>query len=121
MANLIVQLKDGLTIGDVQHTEAEIREYTAGDLIDACSAAEKVVYTENGPLMIASPTMMDMGLIARQIIRIGEHKGPLSLSELRKLSGEDLTRLQVASSLLDAGAAKAAAQRGRSDGSQGTD
>jgi len=121
MGTTIIQLKDGLTIGDENHTEAEIREYTAGDLIDACSAAEKVVYTENGPIMVASPTMMDMGLLARQIVRIGEHKGPLTMNELRKLSGRDIALLQAASSIMDAGAAKTAAQRGRSDGSQGTD
>jgi phage FluMu protein gp41 len=64
---------------------------------------------------------MDMELLCRQIVKIGEHPGPLSIAEIRKLSGTDLALLQGAASALDAGASKALAKRGRHDGSQGSD
>jgi phage FluMu protein gp41 len=117
----IVDLTDGLTIGDKQHTRVELKEYSAGDLMDACDAAEKMVYTEAGPVLVASPTRMDMELLCRQIVKIGEHDGPLSIMEIRKLSGGDLAKLQIAAALLDAGASKASTMRGRPDGSQGPD
>ncbi len=121
MANTTIMLADGLTVGDVAHKLVELKEYTAGDLIDACAAAEKVVYTEQGPALVASPTVTDMELLRRQIVRIGDHKGPLSMAELRRLSGRDLDALRNASGALDHGAALAAANRGRLAGSQGTD
>ena len=121
MATITRELQDGLTIGDKKHTRAEIREYTAGDLIDASSAAERVVYTDAGPVFVTSPTLMDMELMTRQVVRIGEHKGPLSIAELRKLSGRDLMTLQMMVKALDSGAANEVASRGRSDGSQGAD
>ena len=39
----IVAFADGVTIGTVLYTEAELRELTARDLIDAQEASEKVV------------------------------------------------------------------------------
>ena len=39
----IVTFADGVTIGTVLYTEAELRELTARDLIDAQEASEKVV------------------------------------------------------------------------------
>lgn len=119
--NTTVSLNKGLTIGDVTHTVAELKEYTAGDLIDACNAAEKVVYTEAGPVLIASPIVMDMELLCRQIVRVGSHEGPLTMGELRRLSASDLTKLQIAAKSLDAGAVNMAAIRGRNDGSQESD
>lgn len=121
MASINVTLINGLTIGDKTHTEAELREFTAGDMIDACDAAEKVVPSENGPILVASPSRVDMELLCRQIVRIGDHKGPLSLAELRRLSGTDLAALQAAAACLESGAAAAAQQRGRLAGSQATD
>ncbi|MBA3027439.1 MAG: hypothetical protein FP814_09810 [Desulfobacterium sp.] len=122
MAQTTIDLKDGLIIGDKKHTLAEIKEYTAGDLLDACDAAEKIVYTvDAAPILVSSPTRMDMELLCRQIVRIGEHPGPLSMNEMRKLSGTDLALLQGAAAALDAGASKAIAKRGRHGGSQGSD
>ncbi|BBO75194.1 hypothetical protein DSCW_26110 [Desulfosarcina widdelii] len=121
MATISVPLKDGLKIGNAVHKDAELREYTAGDMIDACAAAEKVVATPAGPALVASPTMTDMELLCRQIVRIGDHKGPLALAEMRNLSGRDLAALQGAAEALDSGADQAADQRGRVAGSQETD
>jgi phage FluMu protein gp41 len=118
MARNTITLIDGITIGDTVHTEAELREYTAGDIIDACDAAEKLVPGENGPMLVASPSRVDAELLCRQIVRLGSHKGPLTLAELRRLSGRDLALLQGAASALDSGGMQAAQQRGRSSGSQ---
>jgi phage FluMu protein gp41 len=119
MATITIKLRDGLTIGNDKHTEAEIREFTAGDIMDASAAAEKIVPTESGPVFVTSPTLMDMQLLCRQIVRIGEHRGPLLLAELRMISGYDLAKIQMAAAALDAGAAKEAATRGRLDNGQG--
>lgn len=119
MATIDIELKDGLQIGEVIHKTALLREYTAGDLIDACSAAEKVVYTDQGPVIVASPTRTDMELLCRQIVSIGDYQGPLSMTALRHLSGRDLAELQKAAKALDAGANDAIQKRGRDNGSQG--
>lgn len=120
MATVKATLLDGLTIGEKKHTAAELREYTAGDLIDAVDAGEKLVPMPDGPALVVSPSRVDLELLCRQIVRIGEHKGPLSLSELRRLSGRDLAALQSVAKQLDAGASiSASAQRGRVDGSEG--
>lgn len=121
MTNTTINLRDGLTIGDITHKKAELCEYSAGDLIDACKAAEKVIPTERGPVIAASPIRTDMELLCRQVVRIGDHQGPLSMAELRKLSGNDLALLQYAASNLESGAAQAAELRGRISGSQGAD
>ena len=114
-------MDDGLTIGKKPHKDAELKDYSAGDVIDACVAAEKVVHTDTGPVLVASPTLMDMELLCRQVVRIGDHDGPLSMVELGRLTGRDLTALQTAAKSLDLGAAAVAQQRGRNPGSQGSD
>lgn len=121
MATVTITLPDGLTIGEQTFTEAEIREYSAGDMLDACDAAERVVPGPAGPVLAASPSRTDAELLCRQVVRIGEHQGPLTIGELRRLSGRDLAALQAAAASLDAGAARAADERGRMAGSQDAD
>lgn len=121
MATLVIDLDDGLTIGGETYKTAEIREYTAGDVIDAALASEKVVQGDDGPVLVSSPTLMDMALLGRQIVRIGEYKGPMDIRDLRKLSGADLAALQRGARDLDVGAARAASARGRLSGSPAGD
>ena len=67
MAGLTVELTKGLQIKDTVHTEAEIREATAGDLIDATEESEKVVRTPEG-LILSIP---DRG----SLVQVQTHKG----------------------------------------------
>lgn len=48
MANLKFTLEDGLKVGDQIHKEVELRELTAGDMLDAEAEVEELVMTVNG-------------------------------------------------------------------------
>lgn len=102
MATVKVLLITGLTIGEIVHKLAEIREVTAGDLIDATEESERLVCTEEGEhILVASPTMVGLNTLRRQIVKIGDHKGPLTLGEIKKLSAADLNALQAQAQQLD--------------------
>ena len=118
-ASVPVKLEPGLTIGPDTYTEAELREATAGDMIDATAEAEKLVPTPNGWQLVPSPLLVGLNILRRQIVRVGALPGPLPLDMLKKLSGVDLRLLQEAADNLEsAGVSKSAAevaQRGRGD------
>lgn len=113
MATANVTLDKGLVIGDTHHTEAVLREITARDLIEAAEESEKVVLTPDGYDLVASPALVATNTLRRQIVRIGEHKGPLTLEELKRFSATDLSLLQEEAKKLDAMAMKEIAKRGR--------
>lgn len=113
MHRICVQLNTGLTIGQVTHTEAEISEATAADLIDATEESEKLVATEKGYELVASPTLVGLNTLRRQIVSIGEYKGPLAMAELKKLSAADLSLLQEKALELESAALKETTDRGR--------
>lgn len=125
MAQINVPLTHGLEIGDDVLTDAVLREATAGDIIEAHEEAERLVYAARDgklePTLIASPTMVGVHVLRRQIVRIGNVSGPLDLGLLKKLHPDDLALLQARADELD-GAANAEAasqgvtQRGRDDG-----
>lgn len=116
MATIQITLRKGLTIGEETHVEAEIREATAADLIDATEEAEKLVATPDGGFqLVASPTLVGLHCLRRQIVRVGEHPGPLTMGELRRLSAHDLSLLQEKAQLLEAASLKEVAERGRGD------
>lgn len=119
MATAKTILVDGLKIGDVVHKKAELRNYTAAEMIEACEAAEKVVETAYGPTLVASPTLVDAELLCRQIVRIGDHSGPLTMKELGKLSGVDLALLREEVKKLHTATLADAIKRGRDPGRQG--
>lgn len=120
MATITAILTRGLKIKDVVHTEAEIREATAEDLIDATDESEKVVRTAEGFQLLASPTLVGLNTLRRQIVRIGDYKGPLTLGELKKLSAVDLSLLQEKAGELETATLAEIAARGRhSAGGQG--
>jgi phage FluMu protein gp41 len=112
MRQVTVDLKHGLTIGDKTHTRAVLKEATAGDVIDATEESEKLVPTPDGYELIASNTLVGANLLRRQIVSIGDYKGPLSLAELKKLHPSDLNLLNTNASLLE-DAAIEVAKRGR--------
>lgn len=115
MATITVTLNKGLIIGETIHKEAEIREATAGDLIEATEESEKVVLTPDGYQLVASPTMVGLNTLRRQIVRIGEHQGPLTLGELKKLSSTDISLLQEKAETVEAASLREFADRGRFD------
>jgi phage FluMu protein gp41 len=101
MATVKCTLKTGLKVGDEVHLEAEIRELTAGDLIDATDESEKLIMTPEGYALLVSNTLAGLHTLRRQIVRIGDHSGPLTLGELKRLSGNDLSLLQEKALQLD--------------------
>lgn len=120
MKEVIVVLAHGLAVGEKVHLEAAIRELTAGDIFDAQTDAERLVQTEDGPQLVASPSAVGIHTLRRQIRRIGEVEGPLSITELRKLHPIDLERLQREAMTLEQAAfaevaSREVAQRGRAD------
>ncbi len=115
MANTTVDLIKGLTIGEVTHTRATLREPTAGDLIDATDESEKMIRTPEGYQLVASPTLVGLNTLRRQIVSIGEYEGPLAMNEIKKLSAADLSLLQEAAEGLDAAGMREIADRGRDE------
>ncbi len=113
MATIRATLSTGLKIGDAVYTEAEIREANAGDLIDATDESEKAVKTPDGYQLIASPTQVGLNTLRRQIVRVGEYKGPLSMAELRRLTAADLSVLQEKAQQLDTASLSEITDRGR--------
>ncbi len=113
MATTTVTLSPGLKVGEIDHTLAELREATAGDHIEATEESEKVIATPEGFQLLASPTLVGLNTLRRQVVRIGDYRGPLSLAELKKLSAHDLSLLQEAAMALESASLKEFAERGR--------
>ena len=113
MATVKVTLKQGLTVGEARHIEAELREATAGDMIEACLEAERLVETFESPQLVSSPTLVGLHTLRRQIVRIGDCQGPLTLAELKKLTTGDLSLLQEKALDLEAASLQGVASRGR--------
>ncbi|PHM49346.1 phage tail assembly protein [Xenorhabdus miraniensis] len=88
------ELKHGLAYGKDNDAElqfaVELRQLTAGDLIDAETASERVVVTPNGPALLSSPALMGYELLRRTIARIGKIAGPIPLVMLKTLHQDDL-------------------------------
>lgn len=107
------QLKDGLKVGEETHRDFVLRKPTAGDLFDATEAAEKLVPTPDGPALVVSNARLGVEVLRRQIVSIGPVQGPISLTELRLLSQDDLAILQDAANAFDVAVAKDLEARGR--------
>lgn len=115
MRTVNVALEKGLTIGEAEYRDAVVRESSVGDILDATEESERLRNTPSGYQLLASPTLTAMHLLRRQIMRIGEYQGPLTLGELRKLSSTDIGLLQGAAQAIDAASAREAEERGRDD------
>jgi phage FluMu protein gp41 len=124
MATVKVILSGGLTIGSEAHLEAEIREASSGDIIEAMEESEKLVLIPGPdkaePALVASPTMVGIHTLRRQIVRIGTYKGPLTLGEIKRLSPEDLNALQQKAEELEAAGLAGLSDRGRDDRGAGS-
>lgn len=113
MATVNCTLNKGLTIGTVAHKLAVIREVTAGDLIDATDESEKLTLTPEGYQLIASPTLVGLNTLRRQVVSVGDHPGPLTIAEMRLLSGTDLNLLQQKAADLDDATLEAVEKQGK--------
>jgi phage FluMu protein gp41 len=118
-----------LILGKVEYARAELRDLTAGDIMDAQEASEKVVQQRDGALaLVGSPARMGRELLRRRIACLyGEtgqkHHGPLAVAELDRMSPEDFKAVQDAADALDLllalRAGTQAAARGRVPGGGG--
>lgn len=105
-----VTLAQGLDKEGVPQTEAVLRAVKAGDILDASMEAERVVQTPDGYQLVSSPALAGFALLGRQIERIGDIQGPISLAMLRRFTDRDLALLQAAAQRLEDANATALAQ-----------
>lgn len=117
MSTATVTLTKGWKVGDTVHTVVELGELTAGDIIDAGTAAERVVFAPGaGWVLVQSPTLAGIEMLARQIRRIGDLADlPVTIDMLRKLDPDDLEDLQDAAAGLSQARVKTTEARGRGD------
>ncbi|MEW6647188.1 MAG: phage tail assembly protein [Pseudomonadota bacterium] len=128
MAQITIPLQHGIKIGSDNLMEIVLREPLAGDIIEAQEESEKLVYAVEGnkvvPTLVASPTMVGVHVLRRQIVRIGKGdaavQGPITLDVLKMLHPDDLDLLQGKANELDGAtsaeaASREVAQRGRDD------
>lgn len=101
MAKIDVQLEKGITVGDKTHRLAVLKEHDAGMVIDATSESEKVVVVGGQPHLVASPNLVGIEVLRRQIVKIGDINGPIEIEQMRLLSSDDLSRLQDAADRLE--------------------
>jgi len=118
---LTLTLQGGITLTDTGsgaetvQREVELREPNAGDLIDAQAESEQLVHSkDDGYQLVMSPTLMNLNLLRRRIVRIGTIEGPITLNMLRRLTAGDLRSLNDAAIKHDAAALLEVEQRGRS-------
>lgn len=108
------QLIHGLPYGKEEDAElqfdTELRQLTAGDIIEAEAASERVVMTPKGPALLSSPSRMGFELLRRSVARIGKIQGPLPMEMLKTLHQADIELLLDKAELQRTVALKAAEQ-----------
>lgn len=91
------QLIHGLPFGkgdeEERQFDVELRQLTAGDIIDAEAASERMVMTPKGPALLSSPSRMGFELLRRSVGRIGKINGPLPMELLKTLHQADIELL----------------------------
>lgn len=120
MAQTTIILKHGYVTGkgttdEARHTEVTLRELDSRDVVESQLAAERVVIGDNGKAVAyCSEVMMGLELLRRQILKVGEIPGPLSIKQLYSFHPEDLEVLSSKASSLDDMLVETT-NRGRSD------
>ena len=79
-------LPDGLKIGSEVHKEVEIRDITAGDIIEANERSREVFLTPEGPMLMCPTDKIVRSMLCLIITKLGSLKMPLSPPEFNKLS-----------------------------------
>lgn len=82
-------LPDGLKIGSEVHKEVEIRDITAGDIIEANERSREVFLTPEGPMLMCPTDKIVRSMLCLIITKLGSLKMPLSPAEFNKLSAAD--------------------------------
>jgi len=115
VSRITVHLEHGLKIGEATHKEIELKMPSAGDVIDASVAAERLVLTpKGGYALVQSPALADFELLKRQIVRIGDLNDVAATDEMvRALHAEDLEALNRAAGEMGRSAMEALDDRGR--------
>jgi phage FluMu protein gp41 len=98
-----VPLTTPIKIGKTDYDELTLVESSSAHILDAREESEKVVMTADGPALVASPALVGQHILRRQIC-VGELKG-VDLAILKRLSPQDLARVQAKADELDARAA----------------
>ncbi|HBQ6087519.1 TPA: phage tail assembly protein [Klebsiella pneumoniae subsp. pneumoniae] len=107
MAQMTLTLIHGYVTGkgtddEMRHKEVTFRELTSEDVINSQLAAERVVIGENGKAVAyCSEVLMGVELLRRQILKVGEIPGPLSLKQIYNFHPEDLEILSSKASSMD--------------------
>ena len=78
-------LPHGLEIGGKQSKAFELREYTVEDLLDAETEAS-----------VTQPLTFNAQLMIRQLVRVGDFKGPFTLNMIKRLKPADWRVLRAA-------------------------
>lgn len=119
MAEINFKLLKGYKLGKDTLHDVVLRDLDTGDIIQAQLESEKLVTTDNGAELVTSPTLAGANMLRRQIVSIGNVKGPLSLDELQRLELDDFELIQFKAQELDQAQArrlgKENAARGRTD------
>jgi len=92
-----VPLNKPITIGGEECRELILREVGGGDVIEAQEESEKLVMTPDGPALVASPTLVGLNVLRRQVVKVGEKvDGPVDIATLKRLHPLDLNAVQEA-------------------------
>lgn len=115
MATVAGKFARGLKLTGSDGTEKTLvdfvlREATSGDVMEGTEESEKAVLTPDGYQLIVSPSRLGLAVLRRQIVSIGDVKGPISIAELKRLSTEDMKILQAAAEELELAASKQVAE-----------
>jgi len=118
VADIEISLENGLKIGETTHKLAVLRGMSVGDMLDAETASERAVLVPSGNyVLISSPALLTLESLRRQISKIGDYPGPLTMEEMRMLSTADMNLLINASEGLDEATTEAVTERGRTPAS----
>lgn len=89
MSKVSFTLPNGLEIGSEVHKEVELRDITAGDIIEANEKSREVFLTPQGPVLMCPTDKVVRNMLCRIITKLGSLKMPLSPAEFNKLSAAD--------------------------------
>lgn len=94
MANKIITLKHGIKIDDQLYQTVELRDLTAGDVIEAEEQAEKLYFGPgNIPFVVSSPIKAIAYTLPKLIVKFGDLPIPLPKNVLETLHVEDFNQL----------------------------
>lgn len=83
------QLINGLKANGVVHKDVELRDITAGDILEANEKSREVFFTPQGAVLMSPTDKVMMYLMCRIIVKLGDLQMPLSDVEFKKLTATD--------------------------------